>query len=174
MNVVGFDNVDDLTVLALGGNLPGAHGDVAAELDTAMSLLAGIGLDIVLRSRWWRSAAWPDPSDPPFLNGVALVRTALTPLDVLAALQRLEGQFGQRSARRNSPRVLDLDLIACGRTVLESPALTLPHPGAADRYFVMGPLAQIAPAWRHPVLGDSAQDLAEWAAIGRDARPIAD
>ncbi|HVY35426.1 MAG TPA: 2-amino-4-hydroxy-6-hydroxymethyldihydropteridine diphosphokinase, partial [Caulobacteraceae bacterium] len=160
MKEVWSDNTDDLTVLALGGNLPGAHGSVAAELDAAILGLAGLDLQVVCRSAWWRSAAWPDPNDPPFLNGVALVHTSLSPLAILTALRGLEVRFGVRGGARNSPRVLDLDLIACGRIVRETPELTLPHPRAAERYFVMGPLAQIAPDWVHPVLGQSAQALA--------------
>lgn len=173
MNEVWIDNADDLTVLALGGNLPGAHGAVTAELEAAILGLAGLGLQVVRHSAWWRSAAWPDPNEPPFLNGAALVRTSLQPLEILAALRGLEARFGPRGARRNSPRVLDLDLIACGRVELQTPELTLPHPRAAERYFVMGPLAEIAPEWRHPVLGQTAQALAATAPVGRDAQPTA-
>jgi 2-amino-4-hydroxy-6-hydroxymethyldihydropteridine diphosphokinase len=174
MNDLGPDNGDDLTVLALGGNLPGVHGSVETALDAACSRLAAVGLGPLRRSRWWRSAAWPDPGDPPFLNGVVLVRTALSPSDILATLRTIEGEFGPRDGARNSPRVLDLDLIAAGRTVLDAPGLIVPHPRAAERYFVMGPLAEIAPEWRHPVLNQTAAALAARAEVGKDARPIGD
>jgi 2-amino-4-hydroxy-6-hydroxymethyldihydropteridine diphosphokinase len=172
MNDAWAENIDDLTVLALGGNLPGDHGAVEAALNAALGRLAGVGLELVRCSRWWRSAAWPDPSDPPFLNGVALVRTRLKPLEALTVLHGIERDFGARGGPRNSPRVLDLDLIASGQTVLNTPELVLPHPRAAERSFVMGPLAEIAPAWRHPVLGLTAEQLALSAQVGRDARPI--
>ena len=174
MNDLGADNADDLTVLALGGNLPGHHGSTRAALDAALIRLAEVGLEPLRRSRWWRSVAWPDPRDPPFLNGVVLSRAALSPLDILAALRRIEAEFGPREGARNSPRVLDLDLVAAGRTVLDTPDLTLPHPRAAERYFVMGPLAEIAPGWRHPVLRETAAALAARAGVGADARPIGD
>ena len=83
----------------------------------------------------------------------------------------LENQFGRERSVRNAPRTLDLDLIAHGRIVSQAPELTLPHPRAHERLFVMGPLAEIAPDWRHPVLGASAAELAAWASVGRDARP---
>ena len=69
-------------------------------------------------------------------------------------------------------RTLDLDLIAHGRTVLREGAIILPHPRAADRLFVMGPLAEIAPDWVHPIIGETAAALAVRASVGRDARPI--
>ncbi len=129
---------------------------------------------IVKRSRWWRSAAWPDPRDPPFLNGVAVIDTDLTPEAALAALHGLEAAFGRdrsQAARRNGPRPLDLDLIAWGRTVQAGPP-QLPHPRAADRLFVMGPLAELLPAWRHPLTGETALALARLARTGADATPL--
>lgn len=126
---------------------------------------------MVARSSWWRSAAWPDPSDPAFLNGVVIVRTELDPHALMAALGRIEEVFGRERDRRNAPRTLDLDLIAYGRLSGDMEGLILPHPRAAERLFVMGPLAEIAPAWRHPA-GGQAASLAEAATVGRDSRPI--
>src|SRR5690606_28794246 len=108
------------------------------------------GIDVVARSSWWSSLAWPQPTDPPFLNGVVVVRTALEPHALMAALSRIEDVFGRRRGERNAPRTLDLDLIAYGRLSGEFDGLILPHPRAANRRFVMGPLAEIAPHWRHP------------------------
>ena len=89
----------------------------------------------------------------------------------MEALSRLEALFGRVRKRPNAPRTLDLDLIALGRRVIDQPDLKLPHPRAHLRRFVMGPLAEIAPDWRHPVLGQTAQDLAGVAEIGADATP---
>ena len=130
------------------------------------------GLCLVKRSSWWRSAAWPNPSDPDYINGVALVETSLPPLDVLQALQRIEQSLGRERSVANAPRTIDLDLIAHGRSVLDLPELSLPHPRADDRLFVMGPLAEIAPDWTHPVSGHSARRLAASARIGADSHPI--
>jgi 2-amino-4-hydroxy-6-hydroxymethyldihydropteridine diphosphokinase len=73
---------------------------------------------------------------------------------------------------KNAPRTLDLDLIAYGRQVIDAPGLQVPHPRAHERLFVMGPLAEIAPDWRHPVTGETAEKLASQATIGQDAVPI--
>ena len=139
-------------------------------LEEALARFPAVGLKILKRSGWWRSAAWPDPNGPEYRNGVALVEANGPPEAVLASLLRLEAEMGRQRSARNAPRTLDLDLIAHGREVRDAPGLILPHPRAHQRLFVMGPLAEIAPAWRHPVLGNSAADLAEAATIGRDAR----
>ena len=159
-------------LVALGSNA-GRGGEGPAQLlERALLRFSDHGLHVVKRSRWWRSASWPDPADPPFLNGVARVETALDPQGVLAALHTLEAEFGRMRGVRNAPRTLDLDLIAHGPTVRPGPGLVLPHPRAAERLFVMGPLAEIAPGWRHPATGARAVDLAEAATVGRDARPL--
>ena len=124
------------------------------------------------RSSWWRSQAWPDPTDPPFLNGVVLVRTELEPHALMAALGRIEDAFGRRRLTANAPRTLDLDLIAFGRLSGDLDGLILPHPRAHQRLFVMGPLAEIAPDWRHPS-GETAARLAQTATVGLDATPTA-
>jgi len=157
--------------VALGSNLAGVHASSEALLEAALAAFPAAGLKVLARSSWWRSAAWPDPAGPEYRNGVALVAAADGPEAVLAALMQLESRFNRRRGRRNAPRTLDLDLIAHGRRVIDTPALTLPHPRAHERLFVMGPLAEIAPAWRHPTLGRTAAELAASATVGRDARP---
>jgi 2-amino-4-hydroxy-6-hydroxymethyldihydropteridine diphosphokinase len=164
---------NEAVVVALGSNL-GLEGRSSINiLQEALAQFGPAGLRVQCRSSWWRSAAWPDPTEPPYINGVALVETDLRPQHVLDALHGIEASFGRVRERANASRVLDLDLIAYGRAVLSAPGLTLPHPRAAERRFVMGPLAQIAPAWRHPVLSASAETLARRATVGRDAAPMA-
>lgn len=140
-------------------------------LEEALARFPAVGLKILKRSSWWRSAAWPDPNGPEYRNGVALVEANAGPEVVLAALLALEAQMGRERAAKNAPRTLDLDLIAHGREVRDTPGLVLPHPRAHERLFVMGPLAEIAPDWRHPVSGRTATALAAEATIGTDAKP---
>jgi 2-amino-4-hydroxy-6-hydroxymethyldihydropteridine diphosphokinase len=167
----GDPEADGAAVVALGSNLGGALGSSRAVLEEALERFAAAGLKLKRRSSWWRSAAWPDPTQPDYLNGVALVETSLPPAEALRALHRIEAEFGRRRGERNAARTLDLDLIAYGRLVVDAPGLRLPHPRAAERLFVMGPLAEIAPGWRHPVTGETAADLAPRASVGADARP---
>ncbi len=172
-DTVSGERADALAVVALGANLAGATGDPAARIEAALSRFSAHGLHLVKRSRLWESQAWPDPTDPPFLNAVALIEPTPGPETILKTLLALEDEFGRARGARNAPRTLDLDLIAHGRVVLDTPDLKLPHPRAAERLFVMAPLAEIAPDWRHSVLDLTAASLAKSASVGADARPIA-
>lgn len=127
-------------VIALGSNL----GDRALQIRRA---IAALPVRVVRVSRLFET----EPVDalagsPQFLNAVAVGYTAMSPLELLAALQRLEQRLGRvRSGRRNEPRTIDLDLIFHGATRMRSPALTLPHPRASQREFVMAPLRTVWP-----------------------------
>ena len=167
----GFD-LNDAVIVALGCNDKGAWSSCTKALEAALARFRSEGIDVVARSSWWSSMAWPDPHDPAFLNGVVVVRTDHDPHMLMEALGRIEDAFGRERSVRNAPRTLDLDLIAHGRIVSQAPELTLPHPRAHERLFVMGPLAEIAPDWTHPVCGRSARELAGQAEVGRDARPL--
>jgi 2-amino-4-hydroxy-6-hydroxymethyldihydropteridine diphosphokinase len=141
-------------------------------LEAVLDAFPSVGLKVAAASRWWRSTAWPDATHPDYLNGVALVETGLDPRETLESLLRLEEAFGRRRGALNSPRTLDLDLISHGQAIRNEPDFSLPHPRAHDRRFVMGPLAEIAPTWVHPVLGKTAEVLALTAEVGADAAPL--
>ena len=164
-------DLDEAVIVALGSNLPGEFDSSEALLDAALASMVEAGLPIVRRSSWWRSAAWPDPTRPEYRNGVALVEAQGGPADLLQILFSIEEAYRRVRGGRNEARTLDLDLVAYGRLTIDQPGLILPHPRAHERRFVMGPLAEIAPAWRHPRLGASAAELAARAAVGADARP---
>ncbi len=164
--------LDSAVLIALGGNLKAGFASCELLLEAALDQFAAAGLLLLGRSSWWRSAAWPDPGEPDYLNGVVIVETTLAPAAILAALHGIEERFGRVRSLPNAPRTLDLDLIAYGRIVSLEISPILPHPRAAERLFVMGPLAEIAPDWVHPVLGETAADLAAKATVGRDAAPL--
>ncbi|HEY2048351.1 MAG TPA: 2-amino-4-hydroxy-6-hydroxymethyldihydropteridine diphosphokinase [Caulobacteraceae bacterium] len=171
MNTARKASLDEIGVVALGSNQPGEFDSSRDLLDAAVAALPGAGFNVVRTSRWWRSRAWPEPTHPDYLNGVVLVETGLDPRTSMEALKSLEARFGRVRSLPNAPRTLDLDLIALGRTVMDRQDLVLPHPRAHLRRFVMAPLAEIAPEWRHPVLGSSARELARDAQIGADVAP---
>lgn len=165
------DNLDEAVFVALGANLSVGGRSCVEALDGALAELERRGVAVLARSRPWRSSAWPDPRQPPFVNALARVGTTLGPAALLALLHEVERDFGRRRTVANAPRSLDLDLIAYGRLVQAGPP-ALPHPRAAERRFVMGPLAEIAPGWREPVTARTAQDLACAAGVSGDAEPM--
>jgi len=165
-------DLDGAVIVALGCNDKGVWSSCEEALEAALARFRAEGIDILARSSWWSSKAWPDPSDPPFLNGVVIVRTEHDPGVLMSKLSRMEDVFDRRRSVRNAPRTLDLDLIAYGRLSGDLDGLILPHPRAAERLFVMGPLAEIAPEWRHPTVEGDAASLAKRASVGMDARPL--
>jgi 2-amino-4-hydroxy-6-hydroxymethyldihydropteridine diphosphokinase len=142
--------METFAFIALGSNL----GDSAAILRQAMEGLQSLSDHPIRRSSLWRSAPVDCPPDAPdFVNAVVglIPRSGETPESLLAQLQRLEAQHGRaRGPVRNAPRPLDRDLIAFGPVIRKSPELTLPHPRAHQRRFVLAPLAEIAPELRLP------------------------
>jgi 2-amino-4-hydroxy-6-hydroxymethyldihydropteridine diphosphokinase len=145
-------------LIALGANLPSAAGPPAVTLKKALLLLEERGVKIRALSSFYECPAWPDPSDPPFVNAVALVETALQPVELLTLLHGVETDLGRLRSTPNAPRSLDLDLLDYdGRVVTDG--VTLPHPRMTQRAFVLVPLAEIAPDWRHPVSGESLASL---------------
>lgn len=138
--------------IGLGANLPGPQGPPCATLEAALGRLAAAGASVRHLSRWYRSPAWPDPSQPEFVNAVAEIETRLGAVELLALLHRIEEELGRVRSVANAPRIADLDLLDY-RGAVESreggPAL--PHPRLHQRAFVLRPLAEIAPDWRHPV-----------------------
>jgi 2-amino-4-hydroxy-6-hydroxymethyldihydropteridine diphosphokinase len=109
-------------------------------------------------SQFYRAPAWPDPSEPPYVNAVARIATPLGPAGLLEALHVIENQFGRVRSRPNAPRTLDLDVIDYDGRREEGPPV-LPHPRVAERAFVLKPLADVAPDWVHSVSGKTVAAL---------------
>ncbi len=168
------ENKNMSVFIAYGSNLLSGPVTASQAFDEVVKGLQGRGLVVNKISRLWSSKAWPNPEDPAYVNAVMQISTCLQPTELMAVLHDLEREAGRvRDGRLNMPRVLDLDLIVYGDTVSgNEKGLILPHPRAAERAFVMGPLAEIAPDWIHPVLQRTADDLFGAATVGTDAYPL--
>lgn len=159
--------------VALGSNLAGRFSSPETAVEAAIAALDSEDVQVVARSRLYRSAAWPDPSDPEFVNAVARVETDLSAARLLERLHTIEAEFGRERRQTNAPRTLDLDIVDYGGQVSppgESPVL--PHPRLADRAFVLLPLIEIAPGWRHPATGIAVADLIAVLQGGQTAVPL--
>jgi 2-amino-4-hydroxy-6-hydroxymethyldihydropteridine diphosphokinase len=136
-------------LIALGANLDSAAGPPRLTLACALGSMAAERIRVLKVSSFYQTPAWPDPSDPPFVNAVAQVQTPLGPASLMAALHRIETLYGRVRQTTNAPRTLDLDLLDYGGRIDSGPPV-LPHPRIAERGFVLVPLADVAPDWRHP------------------------
>lgn len=151
-----------MILIALGANLPGTDGAAPRATCEAAALALGAidGLRCVAVSRWWLTAPVPpSPGAPWYVNGIARCEGGMEPAALLRALQALEDAAGRQRPYPNAPRTLDLDIIAMGSLVRPAPDPILPHPRAHLRRFVLQPLSEVAPEWRHPLLGQTAAEL---------------
>jgi 2-amino-4-hydroxy-6-hydroxymethyldihydropteridine diphosphokinase len=149
-----------IAAIALGSNLDSTFGDRAANLREAVQRLGALG-NVTAISAFHDTAPVGYLEQPRFLNAAALLETDLNPLELLHALLKIEQAMGRtrQHVPAKGPRIIDLDLLLAGDHILATPELTLPHPALADRDFVLEPLAEIAPTWRHPITYAPVSDM---------------
>lgn len=151
-------------LIALGGNLDHERfGPPRHVLAAALAELERRGIRTVRASPWYRTAPVPASDQPWYVNAVAEVETDLSADCLLACLHDVEAVFGRARSTPNAARIIDLDLLDFrGQTAPGGPGqATLPHPRMEGRAFVLRPLADLEPGWRHPVSGVSIQELLE-------------
>ncbi|MBE1236263.1 2-amino-4-hydroxy-6-hydroxymethyldihydropteridine diphosphokinase [Phaeovibrio sulfidiphilus] len=163
-----------MILIALGANLPGPAGAPLDALETALGLMPASGIQVLARSRWYVTSPVPRSGQPDYINGVVSVDTALEPLALMEALQGIEQKMGRVRSVPNAARTLDLDLIDFRGLCLDSGRLTLPHPRAHLRAFVLYPLRDVAPEWRHPLTGASLDTLCAALDPDQDIRCLED
>ena len=148
-------------LVAIGANLPTTDGaSPLATCQRAVGKLAAIpGLRLSRVSRWFATRPIPASDQPDFVNGVASLGGTIDPVDLLAALHGIEAAAGRIRAGPDGARTLDLDLLAMDGLIVAAPALTLPHPRLQDRAFVLRPLLDVLPGWRHPLSGRTVEVL---------------
>ena len=152
--------MDYTAYIGLGSNVASQAGSPGRTVRAAMDALAARG-EVTARSSLYETQPVENTEQPIFINAVVALRTGLEPEALLTELLGIERVFGRdrKTGVARGPRTLDLDLLLMGGLVMESPTLTLPHPALAQRRFVLTPLAEIAPALRHPVTGKTVTEL---------------
>lgn len=151
-----------MILVALGSNLPHpVHGESRFVLEAALKRLDETpGLALRGQSSWYRSPPWPPSSQPDYVNGVVEIASPLSAAEVMRCLHQIEEDFGRTRSVVNEARILDLDLLVYHDVVSPEGAWPqLPHPRLSQRAFVLAPLRELAPDWRHPVSGRSAAAL---------------
>lgn len=147
--------------LALGTNLSDRPANLRAALESFSRSTPHNPPPIVLRqsSHIYETPPWGYTDQPAFLNMAVKCETDLEPKSLLKRLKQLEVQIGREQSFRWGPRLIDIDILFYDDLILESKALTIPHPRLPERAFALAPLADIAPDYVHPVLNKTIKEL---------------
>ena len=165
-------------LVALGGNLPSPAGPPATTIRAAAEAVES-ALGPARLGRLYVTPAFPPGSGPDYVNAAMALQSARPATEILATLHDIDARFARERTARWAGRTLDLDLLACGDAILPDRAahdgwrrlgsadqsrlapaeLILPHPRLQDRGFVLVPLAEVAPGWRHPVIGATVREM---------------
>ena len=148
-----------IVYLSLGSNL----GDRAANLQTAVLQLAGLGKAVAVSS-FYETEPVEMTAQPWFLNCAVKLDTEKMPRQLIAGILAIEQSMGRQRKQKKGPRIIDIDILLFGTSIIEIPPLTVPHPKMHERRFVLEPLGEIAPDARHPVFRRTVREL-------RDALP---
>ena len=140
--------------LALGSNLSSSFGDRFENINMAITYLESYGINIVKKSHFYESHSYPNKKNPKFINIVTSVRTHLQPIDLMSVLISIEERLERKRNKKNDPRTCDIDIIDYNNQVLnfqyKNLYLEIPHRKLISRNFVLFPLREIAPSWKHP------------------------
>lgn len=153
--------------LSLGSNV----GDREANLRAAIEKLAALG-EVTAVSSYYETEPVDYLAQPWFLNCALTMTTELMPRQLLAALLKIEQEMGRKRVQLKGPRVIDLDILLFGSSVVETAQLTIPHPAMHERRFVLEPLAEIAPEVRHPVFKRTIRELRDVLPPGQQVKRV--
>src|ERR1043166_8192542 len=160
-----------MILVGIGSNLPAAGYESPLQTAAAaLDELPNIGIGILRRSQWYLSEPVPGSDQPWFVNGVVAASAELAPESLLERLLALETRFGRVRGEANAARTLDLDLLDYDGRLCATRRLVLPPPRLHERRFVLAPLCEIAPQWRHPRLDRTADELLARLPAGQPVR----
>ena len=162
-----YSNVHKLVYLSLGSNL----GDPAANLNTAITGLRALG-EVAAVSSFYETEPVELTAQPWFLNCAIKLDTEKMPKQLMSGILDLEKEMGRRRQQNKGPRIIDIDILLFGSSIIETKGLTIPHPAMHQRRFVLKPLAEIAPDVRHPVFKRTVRELRDALPPGQAVRRI--
>jgi 2-amino-4-hydroxy-6-hydroxymethyldihydropteridine diphosphokinase len=162
-----YSNVHKLVYLSLGSNL----GDPVANLNAAIAGLRALG-DVVAVSSFYETEPVELTAQPWFSNCAIKLDTEKMPKQLMSGILDLEKEMGRRRQQNKGPRIIDIDILLFGSSIIETKGLTIPHPAMHQRRFVLEPLAEIAPEIRHPGFKRTVRELRDALPPGQQVRRI--
>ena len=162
-----YSNVHKLVYLSLGSNLD----DPAANLNTAITGLRALG-EVAAVSSFYETEPVELTAQPWFLNCAIKLDTEKMPKQLMSGILDLEKEMGRRRQQNKGPRIIDIDILLFGSSIIETKGLTIPHPAMHQRRFVLEPLAEIAADMRHPVFKRTVRELRDALPPGQAVRRI--
>jgi len=159
--------VHKIVYLSLGSNL----GDRAAHLRTALDKLTELGA-VAAVSSFYETEPVELAAQPWFLNCAAKLDTEKMPRQLIAGILAIEQSMGRQRRQKNGPRIIDIDILLFGTSIMDVPSLTVPHPKLHEQRFVLEPLVEIAPDVRHPVFKRTMRELRDALPAGQTVRRI--
>ena len=140
--------------LGLGSNLPSKYGDRFTNINLAISSLEGYGIKVIKKSSFYETPSYPNKENPKFINAVILVETILPPIDLMSVLIFIEEKLERKRVKKNDPRTCDIDIIDYNSQIFNlkynNLDFSVPHKELTSRNFVLFPLQEISPTWKHP------------------------
>lgn len=164
-----------LAFIALGANLPFEGLPAPRVLARAVTAIENTGLRVIALSGIWQTAAWPPSDQPDYYNAVVAIDPAgFSPQALYEKLRSIELLFGRERREQWASRTLDLDIVAMDGSVGTFGAVTLPHQSMHKRAFVLAPMDEVAPDWRHPESGLSPSEMLDLLPEGYRYRRLSD
>ena len=149
--------------LALGSNLSSSFGDRFANINLAISHLQEYGIKIIKKSNFYETYSYPYKENPKFINIIISIKTHLSPIDLMSVLLFIEEKLERKRNKKNDPRTCDVDIIDYNNKIFDfrykNLNLTVPHKELIYRNFVLLPLQEISPKWKHPVTKENISSL---------------
>ena len=152
-----------MIIIGIGSNLSSSFGDRFQNINLALKNLEKSGVKIIKKSSYYESFSYPDRKKPKFINIVASIETKLILEDLMQVLMQIEEKLERKRGKKNDPRTCDMDIIDYNNKIINinfnNMEISVPHKNLTNRSFVLYPLEEISPKWRHPITNEMISDL---------------
>ena len=143
------------TYLLLGSNMGNSQQQLSIAIKNITQKIGGV----IRKSKLYTTAAWGNTNQPDFLNQVIVVETKHTALQTIKTILGIEEEMGRVRTKKNAPRIIDIDILFFNKEIIAEKILTVPHPEIQNRRFVLIPLNELSPNFKHPVIKKTMHQL---------------